>query len=87
MFTSPTFLLNNAVNAELSIILVDILNSLLQYQMDGADVGGAVRVVAGRNNGLDGLHDAFGPSPPPRECAACVRDSAQQVALFGHGQL
>jgi hypothetical protein len=36
MLTSPSFLLANPVNADLSVILLDVLHSMLQYQTDGA---------------------------------------------------
>jgi len=36
LFTAPSFLFANPVNCELSVILVDIINSMLQYQLDGA---------------------------------------------------
>lgn len=35
MFTAPKFLLANPTNAELSLILMDALNNMVQYQFDG----------------------------------------------------
>jgi len=35
LFTAPSFLFANPVNCELSVILVEIINSMLQYQLDG----------------------------------------------------
>ena len=47
MLTSPSFLLDNAANADLSVILLEVIHSMLQYQMDGMSLL-TLRSVLGR---------------------------------------